>query len=158
MLVNDARCWMNIISEIERDIIPVQWISFSFSVSWRAIFPAVFSVMTCNMSGDDAVSECNENEWLCWVSRGDKIWISSTPGLSIRVHSPRLSRPCSGGRWPRPGPRLLSPHAKCSPREDIGKYHCRFDSKLHKYPETITSFSFHLPWMRSKNSIIFVDL
>ena len=55
---------MNIIPEIERDIIlsSMNIIFLLRVLAWGAIFPAVFSVMTCNMSGDDVVSECNENE------------------------------------------------------------------------------------------------
>ena len=144
MLVNDARCrwikpkkiseiFLSLVHEYHFHPLPEQ------SVSWQAVSLAlVFSVMTCNMSGDDVVSECNENEWLCRVSSGDKIWISSTqPGSQLRVHSPPspLAPPLCG-RWPRPGSWLTR---NVPPGRTSEKYHRRFDSKWPKYPETITS-------------------
>ena len=143
MLVNDARCrWIKFppkISEIffssvhEYHFHPLA----EQSVSWRAVSLAVvFSVMTCNMSGDDVMSECNEDEWLCRVSSGDKIWISSTqPALTAQGSFPSLA-PSLCGRWPRPGSWLTR---NVPPGRTSEKYHRRFDSKWPKYPETITS-------------------
>ena len=141
MLVNDARCrWIKFPKKIS-EIFFSSVHEYHFHplpkqiVSWRAVSLAVvFSVMTCNMSGDDVMSECNENEWLCRVSSGDKIWISSTqPALSSGFIP--LPRP-SSGRWPRPGSWLTR---NVPPGRTSEKYHRRFDSKWPKYPETITS-------------------
>lgn len=151
----DAR-WISF-QKLSEILSSVQWISFSFSVSWRAISPRCFPwwLVICRvMMWCQNVMRMNDcAEWATETRSGYQVHQGSVSGF-IPLASPA---PAPAGADPAlaHGSVLMR---NVPPGRTSEKYHCRFDSKLHKYPETITSFSFHLQWMKSKNSMIFFDL
>ena len=143
-MLNDARCSMNIISEIEEDIIPSS-MNIIFLLSRLSMSPSCpdgflkFPPPRIFLRFLWWLVICGVMMWCQNVMRMNDCaeWAAETRS-GYQVHSAQGSfpfpHPCSSGRWPRPGPRLTR---NVPPGRTSEKYHCRFGSKLPKYPESI---------------------